>query len=254
MIPLDLLPGMSASHHPPDQREVRYGLRILALIALAALPAVYFWHDIFVAAAAFVVYVYLFLNFPVTAFPALAAIAFAVGWYIPLWPRKARLKAWQRASLFLAIVVVLHTGWFLFGWVTFHPLCLIKVGIGGSTGERALVGELHPAYADRFERALAGMWGQDAVLRSDANTVLVRPAVAAIDNEWNWNISYFVASGPLSTQLAGRKDADCIAMEQYAMLGGKADSWRVGWGLWPWNTINEDEGFARWVRSLYKAR
>ena len=248
MIPINWLPCCNGGRRPPDPKRTRIIRRLLIVSAIAALPAAYFWHDIFVGVLIFLIYVWGFLNFPVTAFAALASIAFAVGWYLPLWP----CKAWRRASVFLAVVIVLHTGWFLFGWVTFYPLCRIEVGIGGSTGHRAMVGDLDPYHADLFEHGLAARWGEAAVKRVDAHTVLVRPAIALLENEWNWNISYHAASGPLPPQLAERKDADCLAIEQNAMLGGEATRWRSGWGLWPWDTINEDEGFARWLRSLYK--
>ena len=248
MIPTHWLSGRSRGRRQSDPIRARMIRRLLIISAIATLPVGFFWHDIFVGILSFLIYVYLFLQFPVTAFAALAAIVFAIGWYLPIWPG----RAWQRASAILVVVIVLHAGWFLYGWVTFHPLCSITAGIGGDTSQRALMGELDPEYADRFERALRGSWGASAVRRPDAHTVLVHPTIALIENEWNFNVSYLVASSALPPQLAERKDADCLAIEQNAMLGGEASWWRKGWGLWPWNTINEDEGFARWLRSLYK--
>jgi hypothetical protein len=81
---------------------------------------------------------------------------------------------------------------------------------------------------------------------------MVRPAIALLDNEWNLNVSYLVASAPMPPELADDKRADCLAIEQTAMVDGKAARWRAGWGLWPWDTIDEDGTFARWLRGLYR--
>lgn len=161
--PLDLLPGARTGQQPPSHRDVRQALRMMLILALVAFPAAWFWREVVIGLLYFLGYVYLFLIFPVTAFAILGAIVFAVGWYLPLWPGLMRRAAWQRASSVLAAAVVLHTVWFLFGWVTFHPLCSIKLGMGTTdTGNRALIGKLDPAYADRFQRALAGAWGDAA--------------------------------------------------------------------------------------------
>lgn len=248
----NLLPGISEGRWPPDPSHVRLIRRLLIVAVVAAPLLVVFWHDVVKGLIFYLFYLWGYFNFPVTAFATVAAIIFAVGWYLPMPLGMARFRAWKRATIVLAVVFVLHTGWFLFGWVTFHPLCSIDVGIGGSTGQRALMGELDPYRAGLLKRGLAVRWGEAAVRRTDPYTVLVRPAFALLENEWNWNISYHFAAGPLPPQLAERKDADCLAIEQNAMRGGKAESWRSGWGLWPWDTINEDEGFARWLRGLYK--
>jgi hypothetical protein len=248
MIPTNRMLGQYRNGRPHDLGRSRLVRRVLIIAAVATPFLAVFWFEVLKGVLLYLVYVWAFLNFPVTVFAALASIVFAIGWYLPLWPG----KAWRRASVFLGVVIVLHTGWFLFGWVTFHPLCSIEVGIGGSTGNRAMMGDLDPYHADLFKRGLAVSWGEAAVQQADAHTVLVRPAFALLENEWNWNISYHAASGPLPPQLAERRDADCLAIEQNAMLDGKATRWRSGWGLWPWDTIDEDEGFARWLRGLYK--
>jgi hypothetical protein len=109
--------------------------------ALAALLAAWFWREAAIGLLFFLGYVYLFLSLPVTAFAIIGALFFAAGWYLPLWPSLMRRPAWLRASLVFGVAVILHTGWFLFGWVSFHPLCSIKMGVGTThTGNRALIG------------------------------------------------------------------------------------------------------------------
>jgi hypothetical protein len=36
------------------------------------------------------------------------------------------------------------------------------------------------------------------------------------------------------------------------MAGGEVDDWREDWGLWPWETIEVNGDFARWLRGLYR--
>jgi hypothetical protein len=36
------------------------------------------------------------------------------------------------------------------------------------------------------------------------------------------------------------------------MAGGRAESRAVGWGTWPWNTVDEDGALVGWLRDHYR--
>ena len=234
MIPFDILPGSSSSREPPDPRRARRIRRVLIVAAIAALPLAYFWLEVLKGIVLFLLYVWVFLNFPVTAFACVGAIVFAIGWYLPLWPSMARRKAWQRASVVLAIVIILHTGWFLFGWVAFHPLCRHKAGVGGTNSQHTLIGKLNPVYADRFERELIESLGNDAVHRSDADTILVRPVFGLLESRRIERVSESFGAKPMPPELADTKYGICRAIERNAFVDRRAVQWRAGWGLWLW--------------------
>jgi hypothetical protein len=252
MIPFDILPGSSSGRRSPDPRRARRIRRILIVAAIAALPLAYFWLDALKGVVLYLFYAWAYLNFPVTAFACVGAIVFAIGWYLPLWPSMARRKACQRASIVLAIVIVLHTGWFLFGWVAFHPQCRHKAGVFGMNNQHTLLGKLKPGYADLFERELIESLGGDAVRRSDAHTILVRPVFGLLESRRVESISERIAGRSIPPELEHHKYAVCRAIERHALVDGRAVHWRAGWGLWPWSTIHDDGDFAHWLRSLYK--
>lgn len=249
---LDLIPGCNGGRRPPDPRRVRRIRLILIVMAVVTLLAAYFWLEVLKGVVLFLLYVWVFLNFPVTAFACVGAIVFAIGWYLPLWPSMSRRKAWQRASTVLAVVVVLHTGWFLFGWVTFHPLCRHKAGVGGTNNQHTLIGKLEPNHADSFERELIESLGSDAVRRSGAHTILVRPVFGLLESRRIERVSERVAGRSIPSEFAHSKYAVCRTIERNALVDGSADFWRAGWGLWPWSTIHYDGDLARWLRGLYK--
>lgn len=252
MNPLDVLPGSGTGRRPPDPRCARRIRRLLIIAALATVPLAYFWMEVLQGVVLFLLYVWVFLSFPVTAFACVVAIIFAIGWYLPLWPSMARRKAWQRASIVLAMVIVLHTGWFLFGWVTFHPLCRHEAGVFGMNNQHTLIGKLEPGYADHFERELIESLGSGAVRRSDTHTILVRPVFGLLESRRIERVSEHVAGRPIPPELAHDKYAVCRTIEQNALVDRAAVQWRAGWGLWPWSTIHDDGDLARWLRGLYK--
>ena len=248
----NLLPGISADRWTPDPRHTRLFRRWLIVAVLAAPLLVIFWLDVVKGLILYLFYLWAYLNFPVTAFATLAAIVFAVGWYLPLPLSMTRLKAWKRASLVLAVVVTLHGIWFLVGWTTFHPTCRHNAGVGGMNNQHTLVGRLEPTYADHFERKLIESFGDDAVYRSDAHTILVRPVFGLLDSRRIESVSEHVGARPMPPELADTKYGVCRAIERNALVDRQAVLWRPGWGLWPWNTIRNDGSFARWLRNLYK--
>ena len=260
MIPLDIMPGVYTGRQPPDPRDVHRVLRILVGLAIVAFLLVVFFDYAYQGYYWFLVYFLLFTGHPIGAFGSIAAVIFGLGWYWR-WPPilKSHHPAW-RASALLATVFVLHAGWFLFGWVTFRPLCVNDTAVRMAAfydidvalydvPTRALIGPLKPAIADKFEYTLTRKWGAGAVRRADAHTLLVRPAIALLNNSANWHFSYRLIDGPLPD---GTSDDGCREMEVHGLVRGYADSQRIGWGLWPWSTIRDDGDFARWLRGLYK--
>ncbi len=252
MIWLNLLPGISQGRWPPDPNHVRLLRRLLIAAVLAVPLLALFGLDVVKGLILYLFYLWAYLNFPVTAFATVAAVVFAVGWYLPLPLGMARLKAWKRATIVLAVIVVLHTGWFLVGWTTFYPTCRHNAGVGGMNNQHTLVGRLDPAYADHFERELIESLGEHAVHRSDAHTILVRPVFGLLDSQRVERISEYVGARPMPADLAGTKYGVCHAIERNALVDRRAVLWRAGWGLWPWNTIHDDGSFARWLRDLYR--
>ena len=95
-------------------------LRILGLLIVAALVFA-FWRDVLFGLLVYLVYTFMFLNYPVGAFASLGAIVFAIGWCLCPWPGRTRRRRWQPAVAVLAVVAILHAGWFVYGWVTFYP-------------------------------------------------------------------------------------------------------------------------------------
>ena len=260
MIPLDFIPSTTPHDGPHRPGNERRPVRILGALAIAALLLVGFWSYAYQGFYWFLVYFLFFIGHPAGAFGSIAAVIFAVGWF---WRWPSRLLIWHpawRASVCLACVAVVHTGWFLWGWVTFHPLCVsdtavrmaamydVSEALFDSPG-RTLLGPLRPDIADDFERSLSFRWGSDAVRPADEHTVLVRPAIGLLYNADNWEAALRITDGPVPE---GVYDDGCREMEIHGFVPGKRVSQHVGWGLWPWNTINEDGAFARWLRGRYR--
>jgi hypothetical protein len=200
-----------------------------------------------------VLYFIAFLSGPVGTFGSIAAILFAIGWYVR-WPAGvARCKPWMRGASLLAFVVVLHGIWFQFGWVPFRPLCLARSGSIMSTGDRALIGPLTPEAAAWFVRTNEGWWG-DGVARMSPGMdgVVVRPAVALFDNEVNWNFTSKVARRIADDHGLPPPDDNasngCSEVERLLMVGGRAEEIATGWGTWPWSTFDEDGAVVEWLR------
>lgn len=199
-----------------------------------------------------VLYYIIFLSGPFGTFGSLAAIVFAIGWYVR-WPALvARRKPWLRGTVLLVLVVVLHGIWFHFGWVPFRPLCLGHDGSIMSTAERALIGPLTPEAAAWFVKMNEGGWGDGTARLSGTDRILVRPAIALFGNEINWNFTSKVARRIADDHGLPRPDdsADdsCSEVERLLMAGGRAEERAVGWGTWPWNTFDEDGAVVEWLR------
>ncbi len=252
MIPICRSPSCNGDRRPPDPNLARLFRRLL-IVAIVAVPLLaLFWHDVVKGLILYLFYLWAYLNFPVTAIATVAAIVFAVGWYLPLPFGLARLAAWKRATIVTAVVVVLHSTWFLVGWTTFYPTCRHKAGVGGMNDQHTLVGQLEPAYADQFERKLIESLGGHAVNRSEDHTILIRPIFGLLESQRVERISEHIGAKPMPADLAGTKYGVCRAIERNALVGRRAVLWRAGWGLWPWNTIHDDGSFARWLRDLYR--
>jgi hypothetical protein len=189
---------------------------------------------------------------PVTAFAIIGALFFAAGWYLPLWPSLMRRPAWLRASLVFGVAVILHTGWFLFGWVPFHPRCSYDVGVSlFATGRVVLIGDFDPVYADRFEEALAVAWGRAAVRRGEEYSLFIRPVFGLLTDDEIETLSYRVAGVTDVPPLGDESLEPCRTLERNAMAGGVAEDWREEWGVWPWVALTNSD-FARWLRGLYR--
>ena len=252
-------PPSNDGYHPNDrlpQRRVfrchRKALLWAVSILVLAVLAYFFWRTVLYVAFWYLIYIYMYLHTGAAVFVSLGAIVFAIGWCVPLWFGMTRRYAWRRASVLFALVLALHTGWFLFGWVAFYPPCKYDPGPGPATGMFTLVGDLDPAFADALERNLRDSLGEDAVRRSDAYTVLVRPVVGLLASRQNAELVFLVANGsPMPGPLTDR-ETGCMSVEQSAMRDGRAGEWRDGWGLWPWNTIRDDGALVRWLRGIYE--
>jgi hypothetical protein len=193
-----------------------------------------------------------FLHTPLGAFGALAAIVFADGWYLRWPPAIGRCRPWRRGAMVLALVAILHTGWFLFGWVPFHPRCSYDVGVSlFATGRVVLIGDFDPVYADRFEEALAVAWGRAAVRRGEEYSLFIRPVFGLLTDDEIETLSYRVAGVTDVPPLGDESLEPCRTLERNAMAGGVAEDWREEWGVWPWVALTNSD-FARWLRGLYR--
>ena len=262
VIPLDFLPSTMPGNGPDRPGKTRRRMRMLgACLAVVFLLAT-FWDYAYQGYYWFVVYVLVFTGHPVGAFGAIAAAIFGLGWYWR-WPPILvnRHPAW-RASLLVACAFVVHAGWFLSGWVTFRPLCVDDTAVRMAamydisealfdSPARALNGSLRPNIADDFEASLSRKWGSNTVRRADEHTLLVRPVIGLLDNTENWQSSSRLIDGPLPD---GSGDDQCGEMAIHGFVPGKPIRQRVGWGLWPWNSLNENGVVARWLRGLYVDR
>jgi hypothetical protein len=201
-----------------------------------------------------VLYYLVYLSGPVGTFGSLAAIVFAIGWYVR-WPAFiARRKPWLRGMVLLMLVVGLHGVWFQFGWVPFRPLCFGHGGSIMSNAERALIGPLTPEAAAWFVKTNEGAWGDGTARLSGTDRVWVRPAIALFGNEINWNFTSKVARRIADDHGLPRPDDlandSCSEVERLLMAGGRAEGRAVGWGTWPWSTFDEDGAVVEWLRDI----
>jgi len=231
------------------------GIALVVVLLLAI-----FWDYAYQGYYWFVVYFILFTGHPAGAFGSIAAVFFALGWYWR-WPPILinRHPVW-RASLLVLCAFFVHAAWFLSGWVTFRPLCVDDTAVRMiamydvtealfDSPTRTLDGLLRPEIADDFERSLSRKWGNNSVRRADPHTIHVRPIIGLLDNAQNWQFSHSIIDGPLPNRTG---EDECGVMAIHGFVPGKSVSQHVGWGLWPWNTIDEASAFAVWLRGLYR--
>ena len=115
-----------------------------------------------------------------------------------------------------------------------------------------LIGELDPAFADAMERNLSETWGDDAVGWADEHTILVRPAIGLLANRHNTETVFVVVNGTAMPGPLVDPETGCGSVELKTMKDSKVTDWRRDWGLWPWNTLDEDGVVALWLRGFYK--
>jgi hypothetical protein len=202
----------------------------------------------------FVLYLLLVMAFlltPFGAFGSIAAIVFAIGWYLR-WPAcVARRRPWVRGTAVLTIVFVLHGLWFQYGWVYFWPPCLGRTGSVLESSHRSLVGPMTPEAAIAFAKTL-DVRDRGVAHVSDENFVIARPAMALFDDEGVWNNTSKIAERLAEEQGLPAPDFDrsneCEVAERVVMVGGRAQAHASGWGTWPWNTFEDDGAVVEWLR------
>lgn len=245
----------------PRQAKIAKWLAVSAALAVVGALSAWLWPDDLghyakVVAVSFWFFSPAYLQIPLFVFGSFAAVVFAIGCLLRWPPPMAHLSpAWRGVAL-LAAVFVLHGVWFQFGWVPFRPLCTSSSGPFAWNPHRALVGPLTPEAADWFVKTNEGWWGDGVARLSGTNGVVVRPAVALFDNEVNWNFTSKVARRiaedrglPPPDDYASDR---CSEVEPLLMAGGRAESRAVGWGTWPWNTVDEDGALVGWLRDHYR--
>ncbi len=267
MVRPELPSGRPHGKHPPKRNRRKWLWRTSVLIVSAVLVVLYLRAYLLIASThihfffvimddwsvLFVLYTLAFLQTPYGAFGSIAAIIFAIGWYLR-WPAVVRRRRpWLRGSTLLAAVFVLHGIWFQFGWAPFRPPCIVDSGSIIATSHRSLVGPMTPEAA--LESVDTLNWRDREVARlSGEHDVLARPARVLFDDGGVWNNTMKIAESLAEEQGLPSPDFDqrneCAELERVVMLGGRAEEFSSGWGTWPWDTFDEQGDVVRWLRRV----
>lgn len=155
-------------------------------------------------------------------------------------------------AFLLPWVVVFHVMWFAHGWSAFRPLCYQDWGYPFVE----LMGPMSVEATDAFHDFFVAWLGSDSVRRFGSNQIDIRPALRLMPTDILWNYTGKVAANVADQQgtvdQQGRSPFRCSFIEEVVMEDGKAESYSKDWGYWPYNEMDENASFWRYLINYHQ--